>query len=158
WAVMTSGFWLSFAAVGVLFSSARWVGRPMSPVPLASGAQRWKTLVWAACGLQLAITLALVPLLAFLYHEVSVVSPLVNAYAIPVLGWLVPPLSLRLAALSCLPGAGPAAAGLAWFGNFLLEWMMAPTVWLSQQSQASLPVAAAPIGLMLLGLAGAVMV
>lgn len=158
WAVMTSGFWLSFAAVGVLFSSARWAGRPMFSAPLPSGAQRWKLLVWAACGLQLSITLALVPLLAFLYHEVSVVSPLVNAYAIPVIGWLVTPLSLILAALSCLPGAGPAAAGLAWFGNFLLEWMMAPTVWLSQQSQASFPVAAAPIGLVLLGLAGAVMV
>ncbi|MFJ0676487.1 ComEC/Rec2 family competence protein, partial [Bordetella bronchiseptica] len=59
---------------------------------------------------QMAVTLALTPLLAFLVRQVSLGSPLANALAIPVVSLAVTPLALLCGALSALPGGqGPVA-------------------------------------------------
>ena len=73
-----------------------------------------------AVRLQLAISLALLPLLALWFNQLSLVSPLANAYAIPVIGMVVTPLALLLALASLMPGAAWLCAGLAWAAHGLL--------------------------------------
>ncbi|MGE4339475.1 MAG: ComEC/Rec2 family competence protein, partial [Pigmentiphaga sp.] len=87
WALMSPGFWLSFGAVAVLMllGSGRW-RRPQSPA--------WREALIAAAKVQGAMTVALVPMLALQFHEVSLASPLANALAIPVVSFLVTPLAL----------------------------------------------------------------
>jgi competence protein ComEC len=87
WAVLAAGFWLSFGAVALLFyiGSAR----------VAEG--RWLA-AWLRA--QWVITLGLLPLLLALFQQFSLVSPLANAMAIPLVSLLVTPLAL----LGCLPG------------------------------------------------------
>ncbi|WP_310448004.1 DNA internalization-related competence protein ComEC/Rec2 [Thiobacillus sp.] len=81
WAVLSAGFWLSFGAMAVIL----WVsfGRVAMPDKLRG----WITV-------QAAVTLALAPALLLLFQQVSLISPLANAIAIPVVSWLVTPLAL----------------------------------------------------------------
>ena len=111
WAVLAPGFWLSFGAVGVimLVSSAR-----VEPA-------RWLT-AWAR--VQWAVTLGLVPLLLALFQQVSLVSPLANAIAIPVVSLLVVPLTLVGVMLPFDHVLHAAHALMAGCGS-LLEWMSA---------------------------------
>jgi competence protein ComEC len=86
WASLTPGFWLSFGAVGLLLYTG--VGR-IGRIPA------WRAAVRA----QFAITLGLIPLMLALFQQVSIVSPLANAVAIPVVTFLVVPLTLGSIAL-----------------------------------------------------------
>jgi competence protein ComEC len=81
WAVLAPGFWLSFGAVGlILFVTA---GRL---------AQSHWFVTWAR--VQWTITLGLIPLLLAMFQQISLVSPLANAIAIPVVSLAVVPLTL----------------------------------------------------------------
>lgn len=109
WAALSPGFWLSFGAVAVLFyaGSGR-LGTP--PFWLA-----WLRAQWA-------VTLALCPVLLLLFHEISLVSPLANAFAIPLISLLAVPLVLAAAMLpvDVLAEAAHAVValtmtGLTWF-------------------------------------------
>lgn len=156
WALLASGFWLSFGAVAVLLTSGRWIGEAID------GAESWRHWRWlvTAAKLQLTVTAGLMPVLALMFNEVSVVSPFANAYAIPVISLVVTPLALVLAAVAMVPGSGPAAGVLAWLAHLPLSWMMAPTHWLAGLKLASIDAAAAPgwaVGLALIGLAWALM-
>jgi competence protein ComEC len=85
-AVISAGFWLSFGAVAVIM--------------LASGGRigRFSWLgAWART--QWAVTLALVPLLLAMFQQVSLVSPIANAVAIPLVSLVVVPLTLFAAVL-----------------------------------------------------------
>ena len=94
WASLTPGFWLSFGAVGLLlYTGAGRIGRVAA----------WR----AATGAQAAITLGLIPLMLVLFQQVSIVSPLANAVAIPVVTFVVVPLTL-------------ASIALPWDGLFVL--------------------------------------
>ncbi len=81
WAVLAPGFWLSFGAVGVimLVSSSR--------IAPPHWLEAWARVQWA-------VTLGLVPLLLALFQQISLVSPLANAVAIPAVSLLVVPLTL----------------------------------------------------------------
>ncbi|MFP5392486.1 MAG: DNA internalization-related competence protein ComEC/Rec2, partial [Gammaproteobacteria bacterium] len=94
WAVCSPGFWLSFGAVAlILFAS---LGRvEHADVP-------WRRAVRLAVRTQVAVTVGLVPLTMLLFGQVSLVSPLANAVAIPLISFVVTPLAL---AGSLLPGA-----------------------------------------------------
>jgi competence protein ComEC len=81
WAVMAPGFWLSFGAVAVIAYALG--GRLRRP--------HW---LREAVNTQWAVTLGLIPLLLFMFQQVSLVSPLANALAIPVISLLVVPLTL----------------------------------------------------------------
>jgi competence protein ComEC len=81
WAVVSAGFWLSFGAVALIL----YVGQGRLQ---RSG---W-LLTWAR--VQWAVTLGLIPLLLALFQQVSLVSPLANAVAIPVVSLGVVPLTL----------------------------------------------------------------
>lgn len=142
WAPLASGFWLSFLAVYVLMASTGWWGRRLQERsgPAAGLLGSLST----ASRLQIFVTLALLPPLALLFNEISLVSPLANAYAIPLIGTLVTPLSLLLAGLALVPGLEPAASVVAWLAHVLLQLCMWPTNWLAALPGASLTVAAAP--------------
>jgi competence protein ComEC len=87
WAVLSAGFWLSFGAVALIFYVAN--GRLGPGHWLAT----WLRTQWA-------ITLGMIPLLLALFQQFSLVSPVANAVAIPLVSLLVTPLAL----LGSLPG------------------------------------------------------
>jgi competence protein ComEC len=81
WAVIAPGFWLSFGAVALIAYIT--VGR-LKPF------SAFKTAVHT----QWAITLGLLPLLIVMFGQASIISPVANAFAIPVISLLVVPLSI----------------------------------------------------------------
>ena len=93
WAVLAPGFWLSFGAVAVILYVA--TGRLRAREALAPGAGRALGRSLAQWGrVQWAITLALAPLLLVWFQQMSLVSPLANAAAIPLVSLVVTPLAL----------------------------------------------------------------
>ncbi len=80
-ALLGVGFWLSFAAVGVILWTL--VGE-------RGGRPAWRR--WVS--VQGAVTLGLFPLLALAFGQVSLVAPLANLLAIPWVGFVVVPLTL----------------------------------------------------------------
>ena len=110
WAVLAVGFWLSFGAVAVLLyaASARLDQR------LEAGSsvkrRRWWQAWWRSQG---AMSLLSIPALLLLFQQFSLVSPLANAVAIPVVSFIVTPLALAAA----LPG---------------LVWLLEPAYWVLQ--------------------------
>ncbi|GIK24427.1 MAG: DNA internalization-related competence protein ComEC/Rec2 [Betaproteobacteria bacterium] len=109
WAVLSAGFWLSFGAVALLFfvSSGRLAPRHW----LAE----WGRAQWA-------VTLGLLPALLALFQQFSLVSPIANAVAIPVVSFVVTPLALIAAVLpfdALLLLAHQILAGLMAF----VEWL-----------------------------------
>jgi competence protein ComEC len=151
WAVLWPGFWLSFGAVAVIvFAGHGRIGPPPSGprgTLLLAGRTQW------------AVTAGLVPLTLLLFGQVSVVSPLANAVAIPLVSFVVTPLALAggltpgppgdwllllahwavemLAALLRLMSGWPGAvwrapAPQAWvfvLGLFGTLWMLMPRGW-----------------------------
>ena len=89
------GFWLSFGAVAVILYtvSGRW------------RKQRWLS---QAVGLQLNITLAMLPPTLLFFQQFPLLSPLANLIAIPWVEFTVLPLSLLAALLEPLGGAAQA--------------------------------------------------
>ncbi len=139
WAVMWPGFWLSFAAVAVILYAS--VGRtavhknpgdPESPDPDArrpvplTRRQRLAIALGVAVNTQYAVTLGLVPLTMLLFAQVSVISPIANAIAIPVVSLLVTPLAL---AGGLLPE--PLATPLLVAAHELMRWMAGLLRWFS---------------------------
>ncbi|MBT9590737.1 MAG: DNA internalization-related competence protein ComEC/Rec2 [Thiobacillus sp.] len=121
WAVLSAGFWLSFGAMAVIL----WV--TFGRVALPDKLRGWVTV-------QAAVTLALAPALLLLFQQVSIVSPLANAVAIPLVSWLVTPLALL----------GVVAPPLWHAAAWLMEWLGQGLAWASRISPAPWAVAARP--------------
>lgn len=134
-AASSAGFWLSFGAVAALLLAA--TGRLQQPRLLAS----WVHSQWA-------VTVALTPLLIALFQQVSIVSPVANAMAIPMISLLVVPLAL-LAIVVPLDFL----AGLA---HAVLTPCMALLQWLAQVPAAAWQQHAPPSWAVAAALAGAV--
>lgn len=81
WAVLSAGFWLSFGAVAAIFYA----------MALRCASSGWIT---ARVVEQLAVTVAMLPMLVALFREFSLVSPIANALAIPVVSLVVVPLAI----------------------------------------------------------------
>jgi competence protein ComEC len=81
WAVIAPGFWLSFSAVALIAYVS--VGR--------LAIQHW---FQEAVNTQWAVTLGLLPLLIVMFGQASIVSPIANAFAIPVISLVVVPLAI----------------------------------------------------------------
>ncbi len=105
WAVLSPGFWLSFGAVALIFFVAD------------EREGRWQQ----AIRVQWAITLGLAPAALFLFAQVSVVGPLANAVAIPLVSAVVTPLALVAAVLPWDALLHAAAWLMEWLLQFL-EW------------------------------------
>jgi competence protein ComEC len=138
WAVLWPGFWLSFGAVAVILYATvgRTVVRSTKAAPLPRHRRLWETLRLGA-NTQYAVTMGLVPLSMLLFAQVSIVSPLANAVAIPLVSLVVTPLSLVGAVLPmplAVPVLGLAhfivqvlAACLQWFSSLPFAVWTAPT-------------------------------
>ena len=112
-AVLSPGFWLSFAAVVIISVAAS--GR-------LSVDKNWR--IWGR--LQWRISLALIPLLIFLFQQASLISPLTNLIAIPVVSLLVVPLVLT--ATSIVSVMSDSATLLFSLANLVLDtlwWFLA---------------------------------
>ena len=116
--------------------------------------QRAKRLCAEATRLQWLITIAMLPVLAFLFQQVSLVSPFANALAIPVLTFVVTPLALVLALFGLVPGLGWLATASGVLAHWALEHTLIPVTWLANLSWASFDVAAAPFWTLALAAAG----
>ncbi|MGB2818828.1 MAG: ComEC/Rec2 family competence protein, partial [Burkholderiaceae bacterium] len=97
WAVLAAGFWLSFGAVAAIV----WVVHGRIDTP---GMPAWRGALVTGSRVQIAVTLALMPATVVLFHQLSLISPIANAVAIPVVSWIVTPLALVAGALTALPG------------------------------------------------------
>lgn len=111
WAVSSAGFWLSFGAVGAILMGL--VNRVKQPGWLGG---------WART--QAAVTVALLPLLLALFQQVSLISPIANAFAIPVVSLAVVPLGLVGMLLPFDAVLHLAHLVMAWC-MYALEWMSA---------------------------------
>jgi len=90
-AVVSYGFWLSFAAVAVLLFN---LGQRLPRHDLWS---RWGRAQWA-------VAVGLLPLLFLLFGRASVIAPLVNLVAEPLFTLVLFPLVLAASLLSLVPG------------------------------------------------------
>ena len=133
WAVLAAGFWLSFGAVALLFHIGS--GR-LGPV-------HWLT-EWGRA--QWAVTLGMLPALLALFQQFSLVSPLANALAIPLVSFVITPLAL----LGTLPLLDP----LLSLAHFFTAWLMRFIDWLAGLPLAMWQQAAPPAWAVLLALAG----
>jgi competence protein ComEC len=142
WAVMWPGFWLSFGAVAtILYASVgrpqrRSSRRPQTPaepagphpdrdIPLTRRDRLRRDLRGAAVT-QYAVTIGLVPLSMLLFAQISVISPVANAFAIPLVSLLVTPLAL---AGSVLPD--PLGVPLLIVAHELVHVLAAALTWCS---------------------------
>lgn len=91
WATLTPGFWLSFGAVGLLLYAS--VGR-LRTAPVAGWRGRASTALRDGWHAQWVVTLGLTPMTLALFQQVSLISPVANAVAIPVVTLAVVPLAL----------------------------------------------------------------
>jgi len=108
WAPLSPGLWLSFGAVVLIFYAAAGWSAPESRV------LQWTRVQWA-------ITLGLAPAALLLFGQISLVGPLANALAIPLVSGVVTPLALLAAVV-------PVDALLhlaAWLVQWLLEFLEA---------------------------------
>jgi len=114
WAVLATGFWLSFGAVALLFyvSTAR-VGEQRG---WRAALARWGVTQWA-------VTVGSLPLLLLFFQQFSLVSPLANALAIPFVSFIITPLALVFAVLPWPP--------LLHLDHWLMAQLMALLEWLA---------------------------
>jgi competence protein ComEC len=124
WAVLAPGFWLSFGAVAMIFY-------------VTTGRTGQLSVLRDAALTQLAVTLGLLPMLLALFQEVSVISPIANAFAIPLVSLVIVPVTLIAAVV-------PVDA-LMYLAHWLMALCMIPLDWLAKlpaavwESHAPLP-------------------
>jgi competence protein ComEC len=107
--LLSIGFWLSFLAVALILY--RVAGRLKSP-------SNWKN----ALDIQLTVSLGLSPLLLFFFNQTSLISPLVNFIAVPIVEIMIVPLSLiQILAMWLFPWL---ADKIFIVLNFILQWLM----------------------------------
>jgi competence protein ComEC len=123
WAVLWPGFWLSFGAVAMLLYAC---GGRVGPLAAPSRGGRLRQTLLGACRTQYAVTLGLVPMTLLLFGQVSLVSPLANALAIPLVSFLVTPLSLLG---SVLPS--PLSDWMLLAAHWLIECLARFLAWLA---------------------------
>ena len=146
WASAAPGFWLSFGAVGAILLAMRgW----------RAARAGWRDRLQVAAQVQLAVTVALVPLTIALFRQVSVVSPLANAMAIPVVSLAVTPLALLGGLFVLLPApldslAVPCLA----IGHGLFDLLARVLGALGSLAWATLPLPAPPAWALAFALAG----
>ena len=111
-AVLSPGFWLSFSAVAIIGLAG--FGR----LKLDKSWRVWGRLQWR-------ISLALIPLLIFLFQQASLVSPLANLFAIPIVSFLVVPLVLLATSIAVfLPDTAAIMYSLSDLILNLLWWLL----------------------------------
>ncbi|MEJ7688036.1 MAG: DNA internalization-related competence protein ComEC/Rec2 [Variovorax sp.] len=139
WALTQAGFWLSFVAVGVLFAAGGEAPDASSKRIAARLARLWRE--------QWTVTLALAPLGLLLFHQVSLIGLLANAFAIPWVTLVITPLAMLGAVVAPLWDVAAWAVRLL---ALLLQWM-------AQWPWATLSAPAPPTWAAVGGVAGGVL-
>jgi competence protein ComEC len=151
WAVLSPGFWLSFGAVAlILYVSAYRLGAVHGRT---GGKGIWRgaaRILGEYATVQWAMTIGLTPLLLALFQQVSLVSPIANAAAIPLVSLIVVPLALLGAAL-------PLDTPL-WLAHGVMHGVMYFLEWLSAMPQAVWIQHAPPTWSIVAGMAGVLLV
>ena len=134
WAVISAGFWLSFGAVALILyvtayriEKANWQREGDGEAAGHPSAYFLRVLMQYA-SVQWAMVIGLTPLLLGLFQQVSLVSPLANAIAIPLVSLVVAPLALLGAVL-------PVEAPL-WLAHIAMDGAMHFLEWLDALPQA----------------------
>jgi competence protein ComEC len=156
----TPGFWLSFGAVAAILygmgSSTGLLGIPTGKELEVHWTQRLMQALREACRVQAVVTIALLPLTLYWFYQVSVVSPLANAFAIPLVSYIVTPLAIGGALLPDFVGKWlllPAHASmeylavvLRWMAdwNWAVVWSSQPAWWVMLVSGVGIIVAIRP--------------
>ena len=81
WAVSAPGFWLSFGAIALISY--------VSVSRMSTG--HW---LHEAVNTQWAVTIGLLPLLIVMFGQASIISPIANAFAIPLISLIIVPLAI----------------------------------------------------------------
>lgn len=127
----TPGFWLSFGAVAVILygmgSSSSLIGIPNGNEWERDRLNRMHQALQESCRLQWIVTIALLPLTLYWFYQVSIVSPLANALAIPIISFVVTPLAIAGALLP--EWLTPIFLYLA---HAAMEWVAQYLEWLAQ--------------------------
>ena len=110
WAVLAPGFWLSFGAVASIFYVTSHRAGQLSSMK-------------GAALTQVAVTLGLLPMTLALFQEVSLVSPIANAFAIPLVSLVVVPITLA--------GAVLPFDFLLTLAHEIMAWCYAALAWLA---------------------------
>jgi len=110
WAIIAPGFWLSFGAIAIIMLVT--VGR----IGKTHWLKDWLRIQWA-------ITLGLIPLLLALFQQVSLVSPIANAIAIPLVSLVVVPLTLLATIIPLLDFMLPLAHDVLSIVMMLLQFL-----------------------------------
>ena len=125
----TPGFWLSFGAVAAILyamgDSSGLLGIPTGKELETHWMHRMGQALREACRVQAVVTLALLPLTLYWFYQVSIVSPLANAFAIPLVSYIVTPLAIAGALLPEFIGRWlllPAHTSMEYLA-VILEWM-----------------------------------
>jgi competence protein ComEC len=149
WAPLAAGFWLSFAAVAaiILYGSGRGHRPARDEAPA-----RWRGAIVEALRTQYAATLVLLPLGVLFFSSVALVSPIANAFAIPLVSVLIAPLALAGAAVVILwAWAGTMLLGLA---AWLTRMLLAALEWVDPGGIGSLAIASPTAGALCLSALG----
>jgi competence protein ComEC len=135
WAGLAPGFWLSFGCVAMIFYvTARRTGE----VGALAG----------AVNTQVAVTLGLLPVTLVLFQEVSIISPIANAFAIPVVSLIVVPITLV--------GALLPLDFILQLAHLVMSWCYAALAFLSELPNAVWQSHAPPLWTALLAMLGVV--
>ena len=145
WAVLWPGFWLSFTAIACILYAT--VGRMHELVEnphthavmayptgrIAESTSHWRSALVKtlrpAVTTQAAVTLGLLPLTLLLFAQVSLISPIANAIAIPLVSLVITPLSLVGVVLPT-----PLSAWCLGLAHQLMAWLVVVLTYLSEMS------------------------
>ena len=154
WAAYTPGFWLSFGAVAaILFAMPSEDG--LSECGYSKKQKWWQSFIEAS-RVQAVVTIALLPLTLFWFSQVSIVSPLANAFAIPLISFIVTPFAMLGAVLPqpinewSLWIAHTCMEGVAWFLKPMASWFWSvahlkqPDLWVMALSTVGVILAIRP--------------
>ena len=108
-AVLSAGFWLSFIAVALIIYSV-------------SGRLGKINIVWETLKLNGVMSLGLAPLTLLFFQQVTLISPVANLIAVPVISFIIVPLSLL--AVIFLGFAPVLADALLWISEQSLQLLM----------------------------------
>ena len=160
WAVISPGFWLSFGAVALIMYVSAYridIGHRSTESATAPGYAPSGRVHWLGeyASVQWAMTIGLIPMLLGLFQQVSLVSPIANALAIPLISLIVVPLTLLGAVLP--PYFSDWNAPL-WLAHYVMSWVMALLEWLSDLPQAVWTQHAPPAWSVVAGMLGVMLI
>jgi len=109
WAVYAPGFWLSFGAVIAMIFALPHNQQQVIDIDLLF-IEKLKNSLGEATRVQAVVTIALIPLTLYWFYQISLISPIANAIAIPVVSFLVTPFAML-------------GAFLPWFFGEVFLWL-----------------------------------